>query len=141
MREALKGLLLSGVLLALTGCGGMTGYWKFDSIEPQAAQGDFRISELCLNDDGTYCAETSYGGTTKCAAGTYEYDKTTRMLTFKSSAGAEHRYKAEMCCAGSGLKIWSAEEDQDWTARMVRTKGCTCGGKACDPSKCKGHEE
>jgi hypothetical protein len=132
MKRVLSAALLSCALVVLTGCGGIAGHWTLRSIEPESAQGEFQFGWLCLADDGGYRAEATYGGETKVLDGTYEYDKSTKMLKFVAGQGMERTYKADIQCPGSTMKVSSTEEGKDWTATMKRCK--------CDPAKCKPKE-
>ena len=158
MKRLLSGLLLSCVLMALTGCGGIAGTWKLDTIEPESAKANFDFGMLCLAKDGTYAACVDYGGGAKCLKGTYTYDDDSNLLTFKTSQGKERAYKACLCGTSGKLFVCSADEGKVWKAAMTRfkcsgkcpgdcggtclsecgsAKGC-CPPSKCDPKKCSG---
>jgi hypothetical protein len=166
MKALLKGLLLSCVLLALTGCNGVTGRWTIDTVEPPAAKVHVPITAFCLMSDGTYCACKMEGDKCTPTKGTYKFDQPGKQLTFTPSEGKERVYKAELVDAK--LKVWSEEKGKEWTAMLVHGKCCgkpgQCGkdgccmagkgdcckadagkgcggckadaGKPCDPAKC-----
>ena len=61
MKMILRGMLLTCILFTLTGCGGISGQWTLDSIEPDSAQKAFPIAKLCLHKDHTYVAGMGCG--------------------------------------------------------------------------------
>ena len=126
MNALLKGLLLSCVLVTLTGCGGMAGTWQMDSIEPASAQAAFPMTALCLNKDHTFTACMKCG--TK-VAGTWAYDEQAQLLSFKN--GKDRAYKARV--QGNKLLVESTEEGTIWAAEMKRGKSCggTCSANCC----------
>ncbi len=141
MRTLMKGLFLSAVLVALTGCG-INGKWTVQSVTPDTAKGQCPIKALCLNEDGTYVACTQAPGSDKCVCGkgTYTYDKGTKTLAFKSDDGKEFKYAAHLQCPGGEMKITGGDKGKEWTAVMKRggdtaeCKQATCGPncqKAC----------
>jgi hypothetical protein len=140
MKTLLKGLFLSCVVLALTGCG-VTGKWTMQSIEPESAKAHFNLQKMCLMDDGTYMACVKEGDQCKCLKGNYTYDASAKTLTFRDD-GKERQYHAEVTgCCGSQMKISGGEKGKEWTAMMKHEgacpKGkCCCGGKGCDGAKC-----
>ena len=139
MKTMLKGLLLSCVLVAVTGCG-VTGKWTMKSLSPESEKEHFNLQALCLMDDGTYMACAKEGEQCKCLKGTYQYDAKAKTLTFKTDS-KERSYHAEVGCCGGQMKVTPAEKGEEWTALMKRVGSCPqdkcCpGGKMCDPKTC-----
>lgn len=132
MRIVLRVLALSCVVVALTGCANVTGYWKMESIKPEAAKAHFQMERMCLCQDGTYCTKVDENGKPKCMSGKYTYDAGTKTLKFTTD-GKERIYQAEL--VSGKLKVW--EEGKDWQAMMVKAecpmgKDCPCKSlKSC----------
>lgn len=129
MRKLLQGMVLSCVLVALTGCGGMAGHWTMASMEPESAKAEFPMVGLRLHDDGTFVACMESDSHFK---GTWEYDADAQLLTFQSAEGKKRTYKASLGGLNNRLLVSSTEEGKDWKAEMKRGK--------C-PGKCSGHEK
>ena len=139
MKAALKVVVLSCALLALTGCG-MNAKWEMKSITPATASEHFGMKVLCLMDDGTYMACAVVKDKPACLAGTYTYDNQGQMLTFKDKDGQARSYHAKLLCPGGEMKIWSDEQGKEWTATMKRAGDCPkncCGGGPCDHKMCQ----
>ena len=140
MKTVLKGLLLSGVLFALTGCG-VTGRWSLQSIKPETAAEHFHLKCMCLMDDGTFAACASVKGKMEQLSGTYTFDQKAEKLTFKEKDGKTYAYDAELAGCGSEMKVSSSEKGKEWTAVMkhegaCQKDQCCAGGKTCDPKQC-----
>ncbi len=134
MRMALKGLLGTALLAALTGCGGVAGHWTLESIQPEPPAAGFHLNMMCLAEDGRYCAMAKEGEQTRQMTGTYKYDRDAKTLAFAMEGGQERSYKAQLLCPGSRLKVWSETPGKEWTAFMKRApcSACQkCGGPAC----------
>jgi hypothetical protein len=144
MKTVLKGLLLAGVVLALTGCG-VSGRWTMQSVKPEGMEKEFSLKCMCLMDDGTFQACAKEGAEMKMLKGTYKYDANAHTLTFTSPDGKARTYNAQVQCPGGEMKVWGAEKGKEWTAMMKREGACSkdccangkCCGKKCDESKCK----
>mgnify|MGYP000169368712 CR=1 FL=1 len=137
MKTLLQGLLGLGVVIALTGCGGMTGTWKMYSIEPQDAKGAFPLQTLCLHKDHTYCAYMACGTGIN---GKWEYDHQTKLITFIPEKGAQRCYKAWTDGMRNCLLVQSSEEGKEWKATMKRGKcdlPCCSKEAKCEPQKCQ----
>jgi len=134
MRAILKVSLLPLAVIALTGCGGISGAWVVDSIEPESVKGSFELGRVVLNEDGTYCARSAYKGETRTSTGKYEFaeDK----LTFKSESGKTRVYEAKLAALGKELHVMGGEEGSEWTAVM---RHCKCGEKCCKCGNCCGY--
>jgi hypothetical protein len=143
MKTVLKGLLLAGVVLALTGCG-VSGRWTMQSVKPEGMEKEFSLKCMCLMDDGTFQACAKEGTEMKMLKGTYKYDSNAHTLTFTSPDGKARTYNAQVQCPGGEMKVWGAEKGKEWTAMMKREGACSkdccadgkCCGKKCDMSKC-----
>jgi hypothetical protein len=144
MKTVLKGLLLAGVVLALTGCG-VSGRWTMESVKPEGMEKEFALKCMCLMDDGTFQACAKEGAEMKMMKGTYKYDANAKTLTFTSPDGKARTYNAEVVALGGEMKVWGAEKGKEWTAMMKKAGACskdgcksgTCCGMTCDPAKCK----
>ena len=149
MKTVVKTLLLSCVLVVVTGCG-VNGKWTLQSITPEAERARFNLQWMCLMDDGSYMAAAQEEGKSTCLAGTYTYDGKSKLLTFRTN-GKERAYHADLMCPGGKMKVTSAEAGETWTATMKRTGSCPkdkcccagqmCGGKMCDPKQCPMHKK
>jgi hypothetical protein len=137
VKTALKVLLASCLLAALTGCGGVAGHWKLESIQPETAKGSFDLAMLCLGKDGACCAAAREGDQVKRMTGTYKYDRAAKTLTLSTEGGPERVYQAQVLCPGTRLKVWSDTPGKEWTAMM--SKATCCGGKRCGDPKCCCH--
>jgi hypothetical protein len=141
MKKVLAGLFLTGVVLALTGCG-VSGRWTMESVKPEGMEKEFALKCMCLMDDGTYQACAKEGADMKMLKGTYKYDANAKTLTFTTD-GKERKYNAQVQCPGGEMKIWGAEKGKEWTAMMKRQGACSkdccaagkCCVKTCDPAK------
>lgn len=136
MKALLKGVLLSCVLVMLTGCSNLAGAWHVVSIEPESAKEAFPMAGLCLKADHSFTACMECGGK---MSGTYEYDAKSELLTFKSEKGKTRTYKACLCSETGQLIVRPAEEGKEWKAVLKRSECCKdkCDPKKCDPNKCK----
>jgi hypothetical protein len=144
MKTVAKTLLLSCVLVVVTGCG-IQGRWTLQSITPESEKAHFNLQCMCLMSDGSYMAAAQEEGKSTCLKGTYTYDGKTKLLTFKTDS-KERAYHADLMCPGSKMKVTPAEAGESWTATMKRAGSCSkdkcccmgqmCGGKPCDPKKC-----
>ncbi len=119
MRNVVKGLFLSAVLVALTGCG-VNGKWTMQSVTPESAKAHCPIQAVCLMEDGTYQSCSQMGGKCKMENGTYTYDQGTKALTFKPAEGKEVKYTAELTACGSQMKVTGGEKGKEWTAVMKK---------------------
>lgn len=142
MKKVLTGLFLTGVVLALTGCG-VSGRWTMKSMTPETMDKAFALKCMCLMDDGTYQACAKEGAEMKMLKGTYKYDANAKTLTFTSADGKARTYSAQVQCPGGEMKVWGAEKGKEWTAVMKRegacSKDCCSAGKCCGmcaPGKC-----
>jgi hypothetical protein len=75
---------------ALTGCA-VTGKWALESVNPTAAQRDFKYEVLTLQKDGTFYAEAREPAT-ESTSGTYRFEN--GVLSLKEHNGAQHTYEA-----------------------------------------------
>ena len=147
MRTVVKGLFLSAVLVALTGCG-INGKWTLQSVTPETAKAHCPIQAICLMEDGTYQSCAMMGDKCTMEKGTYTFDQGAKTLIFKTSDGKEIKYTAELTACGGELKVTGTDKGKEWTATMKRgecPKGCCkgdqkacCTGdkKTCDPKAC-----
>lgn len=134
MKTMLKGLLLSCVLVAVTGCG-VTGKWTMKSLSPESEKKQFNLECLCLMKDGTYMAMAQEEGQNKYLKGTYVYDAEAKLLTFKTDS-KERVYNAQVVGLGCEMKVTPTEKGQEWTAIMKHSGACSkdkcCCGKPCE---------
>ena len=128
MKMVLRGMLLTCVLVTLTGCGGISGHWTLDSIEPDSAQKAFPIARLCLHEDHTYAASMACGSKMN---GTWEYDADAKLLTFTTAKGTKRVYEARVCGVGGKLLVKSTDASKEWKASMKRDK-CHGDEENCD---------
>jgi hypothetical protein len=145
MRTMTKGLFLLCVLAALTGCGGVTGKWTMQSINPETEKEHFNLQCMCLMDDGTFMACATVKDKTEKLTGTYEFDQKAEKLTFKEKGGKTYTYSAKLVGLGGEMKVWGGEKGKEWTAMMKHAGACekgkccpaNCDPKTCDPKKCQ----
>ncbi len=133
MKTCAKVLLLSTLLVALTGCASWSGKWTFQSIKPESAREAFHLDGMCLMNDGTYKAWAA----DKTFTGTWKHDQAAKTLTFVTE-GKERVYNAKLLCPGCRMKLWGQMNNQEWTAVMKRSGSCpkNCCEKCCAKCKC-----
>lgn len=144
MRTMAKGLFLSCVLVALTGCG-VTGRWTLQSINPETEKEHFNLQCMCLMEDGTFMACATVKDKMEKLTGTYEFDQKAEKLTFKEKDGKTYTYSAKLVGLGGEMKVWGSEKGKEWTAMMKHAGACpkdkccpaSCNPKTCDPKKCQ----
>ena len=133
MRTLLKGAFVASVLVALTGCGGMTGAWTMDTMTPNTEEKAFPLKTLCLHKDNTFCMHMACG---KTMTGTWEYNDDAKLLNFVDAKGDKRSYKACLCGMSGKLEVQPTEAGENWKATMKRGK-CACDKKACEMKKCE----
>ena len=145
MKTVFKGLLLAGVVLALTGCG-VSGRWTMESVKPEGMEKEFALKCMCLMDDGTFQACAKEGAEMKMMKGTYKYDANAKTLTFTSPDGKARTYNAEVVALGGGneglgrregQRVDRHDERRRGPARKTAASPAKCCGMTCDPAKCK----
>lgn len=120
MKTALKLVVISLCVVALTGCSGLSGTWKMQQIEPESARGNFNFNGITFASDGTYTAEMSYGGAAKGVNGTYVYDKPGRTVAFKSEDGKTRSYHLKICGTCGKMWVWPLGDEHAWKATLKR---------------------
>lgn len=121
MRNLVVGGVCLTLLVALTGCGGITGNWRLHEVTPASAEQNFEFGKLELRDDNTYAAEAVYEGQTRQMSGTYTYDEQQDRITFSGEQGMTRTYGLKPTGMGK-LQVWGVEPGEDWTATMKRGK-------------------
>jgi hypothetical protein len=140
MKAAVKVLVLTCVVLVMTGCG-VNAKWTLKSITPESAREHFDLQMICLMNDGHYMMRSEMKGAIEQKTGTYEFDRKAEKLTFKGDDGVTREYGAKLLCPGSELKVWSVGTDSEFTAILKHAgacpKECCCQPKTCNPEACK----
>jgi hypothetical protein len=114
MQDTTKAVLLSILLLGMTGCS-IHGKWSLASVEPSAARRDFQYEVLSLEKDGSFYAEAREP-VTRTTSGTYRHDD--GVLSLREHDGEEHAYQTEV--AGECLKLKQPWQDRQLVATFER---------------------
>jgi hypothetical protein len=132
MSHSWKTLLLSGMLLVLTGCSSVAGKWTLQSVTPEAAADRYAVAEMVLRDDGSFCALAKKGGQDVTSTGQYTFENNKLSLT--TTEGKTRAYDAKLIALGSKLEVKASHHGEEVTAIMNRVSGSSCGCKSCGAS-------
>ncbi len=118
MKSAAPIGLATITLLVLTGCTGLTGRWRYQSIKPSGAERHMAIRCITFDKAGTYTAESLFGGQLVSTDGTYTWDPKTYVVVLRSEKG-EQTYRADVCGPCSTLQFWNVDDPERWRATFV----------------------
>ena len=116
MKRAVTTSILSLMLIGLAGCGGIAGKWTLHEAEDE----NFPISNVTLNEDGTYTALSQYGDVNRESNGTYTFAD--GKLTFTPESGNTRVYDAVLTNMGGKLRVTSKEGDSEVVTVMKRKR-------------------
>ncbi len=114
MKRTIAVSTLTALMIVLTGCGGIAGNWTLQESD----QGNFPISRVTLNDDGTYTAVSNYGDQQRESSGKYTFED--GKLTFAPDGGTERTYDAKLTGFGAKLEVSAVQDDKEVVATMRR---------------------
>lgn len=113
----LRRAMLAAFLLTLTGCG-IQGKWKFQTVTPEDARGQFQLGDVTFHTDGSYETIADYGSGATAGRGKYIYhdDK----LTLTTGDGKTLEYDAEMEAMSSRLRVKKVMHGKEVVATFKR---------------------
>lgn len=141
MRSVCSLAIVTLALTALTGCGGVKGAWKLDSVEPADSPRHYAMSCIVLNEDGSYtaCAETAEKKMMKMS-GRYTADEDAKKITFTADGAGPRSYAYKL--SGDELSLTAETKDgKTMTAHYDRCdndemcKACCCPMEQCQCPK------